>query len=236
MSLIELENIQKTYGSRRARHGTRPDEPVVHALRGVDLRVEQGEMVAIMGKSGSGKSTLLNILGALDRMTGGSYRFDGKEVPVASPTRSAAFRRSHIGFIVQDFALIEDMTVFENVALPLRQSRTRQKEVVRRVGGILEKLGIGDKARTTPLKLSGGEQQRVAIARAVVHEPDLLLADEPTGALDEETERGILEVLHQLHRAGRTIVMVTHDQNVADECGRTIRLRDGRVETGEMEA
>lgn len=230
MSLIELKNVHKTYGDGRSSLWHKPGALAVHALRGVDLMIGKGEMVAIMGKSGSGKSTLLNILGALDRMSEGEYLFDGTKVRIDNPSRAAAFRREQVGFIVQDFALIEDMTVYENVALPLRQRRLRGSVIRSRVGGILEELGLSDKSRKTPLELSGGEQQRVAIARAVVHEPALVLADEPTGALDEETERGILDIFCRLYETGRTIIIVTHDRNVADTCGRTVRLRDGRVE------
>lgn len=234
MSLIELREVHKVYGGGRTalRTGRRPQ---VHALRGVNLDIERGEKVAIMGKSGSGKSTLLNILGALDRMDGGSYLFDGTATRLDNPTWAARFRRERIGFVVQDFALIEDMTVYENVALPLRQRRMRNRRVKEKVESILEEMGIPDKIHKTPLELSGGEQQRVAIARAIVHGPELLLADEPTGALDEETERGILEVFDRLHQAGRTIVMVTHDRSVAETCSRTIWLRDGRVELPDME-
>ena len=234
MSLIELREVHKVYGGGRTalRTGRRPQ---VHALRGVNLDIERGEKVAIMGKSGSGKSTLLNILGALDRMDGGSYLFDGTATRLDNPTWAARFRRERIGFVVQDFALIEDMTVYENVALPLRQRRMRNRRVKEKVESILEEMGIPDKIHKTPLELSGGEQQRVAIARAIVHDPELLLADEPTGALDEETERGILEVFDRLHQAGRTIVMVTHDRSVAETCSRTIWLRDGRVELPDME-
>lgn len=236
MSLIEMKNIHKTYGAGRGSRRPRAGHPVVHALRGVDLTVEQGEMVAIMGKSGSEKSTLLNLLGALDQMNKGDYFFDGKRVRSDSPTRAAAFRREQVGFVVQDFALIEDMTVFDNVALPLRQRRMRRGEIKGKVEAILLKLDMADKARNTPLELSGGEQQRVAIARAILHEPGLLLADEPTGALDEETEKGILDILHRLHHNGHTIIMVTHDRNVAATCERIIRLRDGRIqEEEEME-
>lgn len=233
MSLIEMRNIQKIYGIGYGNRRLKSRHPTVHALRGVDLVIESGEKVAIMGKSGSGKSTLLNILGALDRMNEGEYRFDGTSVRLDSPTRAAMFRRNHIGFVVQDFALIDEMTVFDNIALPLRQRHIRGREVRQKVERIAEELGIADKISKIPVELSGGEQQRVAIARAIVHEPRLLLADEPTGALDEETERGILEIFDRLHESGRTIVIVTHDRNVAETCGRTIRLRDGRVEDGE---
>lgn len=229
MSLITLRDVHKTYGVKSGSNRVKPGRPVVHALRGVDLVVEQGEMVAVMGKSGSGKSTLLNLLGALDQMNQGEYLFNGKRVRLDSPARAAAFRREQVGFVVQDFALIEDMTVFDNVALPLRQRHMRGSEVRKRVETILEELGIADKMGKTPLELSGGEQQRVAIARAVVHEPGLILADEPTGALDEETERGILAIFQRLHGTGKTIIMVTHDQNVANICERTVHLRDGRI-------
>ncbi len=234
MNLIELREVHKVYGGGRTavRTGRRPQ---VHALRGVNLDIERGEKVAIMGKSGSGKSTLLNILGALDRMDDGSYLFAGTPTRLDNPAWAARFRRERIGFVVQDFALIEDMTVYENVALPLRQRRMRNRRVKEKVESILEEMGIPDKIHKTPLELSGGEQQRVAIARAIVHDPELLLADEPTGALDEETERGILDVFDRLHQAGRTIVMVTHDRSVAETCSRTIWLRDGRVELPDME-
>lgn len=236
MNIIEMSNVHKIYGVGYGRAKIKARTPTVHALRGVDLVIEPGEKVAIMGKSGSGKSTLLNILGAIDRMNEGEYRFDGQPVRLDSPSKAALFRRNNVGFVVQDFALIEDMTVFENIALPLRQRRLRGSTIRQKVEAIAEELGIQDKTNKLPVELSGGEQQRVAIGRAIVHEPRLLLADEPTGALDEETERGILEIFDRLHKSGQTIIIVTHDRNVAATCGRTIRLRDGRVdETEEYE-
>lgn len=218
--MLKLTGIQKTFGKKDAR---------VEALRGVDMEIHRGEMVAIMGKSGSGKSTLLNICGALMKPDQGEYRFDGKLLDLDKQKILTKMRKDHIGFVVQYFALIEDMNVFENVALPLRYQKLHRREIRSRVTETLKLLEIEDKIKSYPDELSGGQQQRVAIARAIVKNPQLLLADEPTGALDEATGESVMEVFEQIHRMGKTLIIVTHDEKVADQCDRIIYLRDGRI-------
>ena len=185
ITMLKLTGIQKTFGKKDAR---------VEALRGVDMEIHRGEMVAIMGKSGSGKSTLLNICGALMKPDQGEYRFDGKLLDLDKQKILTKMRKDHIGFVVQYFALIEDMNVFENVALPLRYQKLHRREIRSRVTETLKLLEIEDKIKSYPDELSGGQQQ-VAIARAIVKNPQLLLADEPTGALDEATGESVMEVL-----------------------------------------
>ena len=220
ITMLKLTGIHKAFGKKDAR---------VEALRGVDMEIHRGEMVAIMGKSGSGKSTLLNICGALMRPDQGEYRFDGKVLDLDRQKVLTKMRKDHIGFVVQYFALIEDMNVFENVALPLRYQKLPRREIRSRVTEALKLLEIEDKIKAYPVELSGGQQQRVAIARAIVKNPQLLLADEPTGALDEATEESVMEVFEQIHLMGKTLIIVTHDEKVADRCDRIIYLRDGRI-------
>jgi putative ABC transport system ATP-binding protein len=219
MAMIELEDITKRYEKR----GT----PVVHALRGVSLAIGRGELVAIAGASGSGKSTLMNVLGLLDRPDGGHYRLDGREVSTLSAGEQAAVRNTRIGFVFQAFHLLPRTTALENVELPLVYSdRADIRGLGRRA---LELVGLADRVAHTPAELSGGQQQRVAIARALVNEPDLMLADEPTGNLDSESAADILAAFEALHATGRTIVIVTHDAAIAARCPRRIRIADGRV-------
>lgn len=220
IAMLKLIGIRKTFGKKDAK---------VEALRGVDLEIKRGEMVAIMGKSGSGKSTLLNICGALMKPDQGEYIFDGKSLDVNRQAVLTELRKDHIGFIVQYFALIEDMNVFENVALPLRYQRMRRREIRTKVVETLKQLEIWDKVKAYPDELSGGQQQRVAIARAIVKDPELILADEPTGALDEATEDSVMEVFERIHQTGKTLLIVTHDEKVAKKCDRIIYLRDGKV-------
>jgi putative ABC transport system ATP-binding protein len=221
MAIIELDGIGKQYARGR--------EPVVHALRDVSLRIARGELVAIAGASGSGKSTLMNVLGLLDRPDRGQYRLDGREVSVLGAREQAALRNAKIGFVFQAFHLLPRATAIENVELPLVYSDRRDIAGLGRRA--LELVGLGDRLTHTPAELSGGQQQRVAIARALVNEPDLLLADEPTGNLDARSAADILDAFEVLHRAGRTIVLVTHDPTVAERCPRRIRLEDGRIAT-----
>jgi putative ABC transport system ATP-binding protein len=215
-----MKSIHKTYGKKGS---------VVQALQGVDVHINKGEMVAIMGKSGSGKSTLLNIMGSLISYDQGSYIFDNNKIDFADSSALLQFRRQRIGFVVQYFALIDDMTVYSNIALPLRYQRLSSRHIREKIVEMLSILEIRDKEKAYPKELSGGQQQRVAIARALIKNPDVLLADEPTGALDEQTESEILDLFIQLHQEGRTIVIVTHDKNVASRCDRIIYLRDGRI-------
>jgi putative ABC transport system ATP-binding protein len=203
----------------------------VDALSDVSLRIDRGEFVAIVGASGSGKSTLLNILGLLDLPSAGRYLFDGEDVSGLSVTEQARFRNKRVGFVFQSFHLLSRTTALENVELPLLYSdRTSIADLGRRA---LEAVGLSDRMRHTPAQLSGGQQQRVAIARALVNEPDLLLADEPTGNLDAQSAAEIMEIFRSLNASGRTIVLVTHDPTMARCAQRTVRLERGRIVAGE---
>ncbi len=222
--MIELRNIHKAFGKKDAR---------VEALRGVDISVGEGEMVAVMGKSGSGKSTLLNILGGMMSFDCGEYIYDGKMVNFKRQKDLMKFRRNEIGFVVQYFALVEDLNVFQNVALPLKYQGFSAKTIRGRVMDTLQELGIEDKAKSYPDELSGGQQQRTAIARAIVKQPRVILADEPTGALDEATGEEVQGIFRELNNKGKTIIIVTHDARVAGICERRIFLRDGMIEKNE---
>jgi putative ABC transport system ATP-binding protein len=219
-ALVEIRDLRKSY---------RTGAQAVDVLRGVDLDVREGELVAIMGSSGSGKSTLLNVLGILDAYDTGSYTLDGQLVRDLTERRAAKLRNQLLGFVYQSFHLLPFKTAVENVALPLYYQGVSRRERQRRAVALLERVGLGERGHHLPSELSGGQQQRVAIARALVNRPRLLLADEATGALDSATSDDILALLQELHGEGVTIVMVTHEQAIADACERTIRLVDGRV-------
>lgn len=223
--MIQIENVVKTFGKGKK-------EAVVEALRGISLSIQEGEMVAVMGKSGSGKSTLLNILGGMMSADSGTYLYDGKEVNFKSQKELVRFRRNEIGFILQYFALVDDLNVFRNVALPLKYQGYSRKKVKKMVMEALTDLGIEDKAKAYPAELSGGQQQRVAIARAVVKSPRVILADEPTGALDEATGEEVQKIFRRLNEKGKTVIIVTHDAKVAQKCDRIIHVKDGTVESG----
>lgn len=221
-AIVRLEQIQKIY--------RKPNTDVeVHALRGVSFSISAGEYVAIIGASGSGKSTLMNILGCLDRPTAGHYVLDGEDVSILDDERLSDVRGKRIGFIFQSFNLIASQTVLENLETPMFYQgvppRVRREKAV--AGA--QRLGLGDRLDHKPTELSGGQQQRVAIARSLVNDPVILLADEPTGNLDSATGKLILQLLDELNAAGVTIVMVTHDPNVAARCKRVIEMRDGEV-------
>ena len=201
----------------------------VRALRGVDLVVQPGEFVAIMGPSGSGKSTLMNLLGCLDTPTEGSYRLSGEEVSQLTDEETAVVRNRRIGFVFQTFHLLPRYTALDNVALPLRYGGVPRDERRRRARLALEKVDLADRVMHKPNELSGGQQQRVAIARALVNDPALLLADEPTGNLDSQVGNEILALFDELHAAGRTVVMVTHEPDVAARAHRLIRVVDGEI-------
>ena len=225
--MIRIENVVKTFGKSKK-------EAVVEALRGISLSIQEGEMVAVMGKSGSGKSTLLNILGGMMSIDSGTYIYDGKEVNFKSQKELVRFRRNEIGFVLQYFALVDDLNLFRNVALPLKYQGYSRKKIKKMVMGALTELGIEDKAKAYPAELSGGQQQRVAIARAVVKSPRVILADEPTGALDEATGEEVQKIFRKLNEKGKTVIIVTHDAKVAQKCDRIIHVKDGTVEGGSI--
>jgi putative ABC transport system ATP-binding protein len=202
----------------------------VRALRGADLDVARGEFVAIMGPSGCGKSTLLNLVAGLDRPDEGEISVAGESLVGLDDNQLATLRRGHVGIVFQFFNLLETMTVLENVLMPALIAGTKRRPAEARARDLLDLLGIGDKSDQAPAALSGGQRQRLAIARALANEPTLLLADEPTGALDSEGGHEILELFRRLHAQGQTILLVTHDQPVADAAQRVVRMRDGRVE------
>lgn len=221
--MIDLLGITKTYTT---------GAQSLQVLKGVDLAVERGELVAIMGSSGSGKSTLLNILGLLDGYDEGMYRLDGKNMAKLTERRAAELRREMLGFVFQSFNLIGFKSAAENVALPLYYQKVPRKERLRRSHELLERVGLLEWADHLPSQMSGGQKQRVAIARALAAQPRVILADEPTGALDSATSEEVMALLKELNSEGMTMVVVTHEAEIAAECQRTIRLRDGLVETG----
>jgi putative ABC transport system ATP-binding protein len=215
---IEVVNLVKTY---------RMGGEVVHALDGVSFAIESGEMVAIVGASGSGKSTLMNILGCLDRPTSGQYFLDGKDVSRLSGNQLARIRNRNIGFVFQNFNLLPRMSALENVEVPLLYCGLSGAK--KRAKSALERVGLADRSGHEPNQLSGGQRQRVAVARALVNSPTILLADEPTGNLDSKTGKDIMALFHQLNSQGVTLIIVTHDHDIADQCKRSIVLRDGKI-------
>jgi putative ABC transport system ATP-binding protein len=221
MALLEARDLTKVYRLGRV------DVP---ALRGVDVDVESGEYVAIMGPSGSGKSTLMHILGCLDSATAGSYLLDGTDVSTLHGRALARVRNQKVGFVFQTFNLMPRLTIQENVALPLQyRGGFSRRERLGRARALLERLGLGHRFKHRPEELSGGERQRVAVARALIGEPAILLIDEPTGNLDSTSGAEVLQTFREVHAAGNTIVLVTHDPNVAAEANRLVRIADGKV-------
>lgn len=218
--MIKLINVSKIYGK---------DDAKVPALSNVSLTIEDGEMVAIMGSSGSGKTTLLNIIGGMDRATEGDYYYNELHVSALSDSKLDEFRQSKIGFVFQQFALIKDYTIFENTEIPLRAANMPKKSRKAAVKNILKRVGIEEYAGKLPAKLSGGQQQRAAIARALVSGAGLILADEPTGALDQKTGEEIMNIFAELNKNGTTVIIVTHDPKVASYAKRIIKIEDGRV-------
>lgn len=218
--LIQVVGLTKIY---------RVGVETIHALRGVDLAIRRNEMVAIMGSSGSGKSTLMNQLGCLDTPTGGAYLLNGRDVSRMNARELAQVRNEEIGFVFQSFELLPRQTALENVELPLVYAQGGWRGRKERAKAALERVGLGDRMDHRPNQLSGGQRQRVAIARAILNKPSILLADEPTGNLDSATTAEILALFRQLHAEGQTIILVTHEDEVAAHCQRVVRLRDGRV-------
>ncbi|ADQ41823.1 ABC transporter related protein [Caldicellulosiruptor kronotskyensis 2002] len=218
--MIELYNISKIY---------KMGDNEVYALNGVTLKIQKNEFVAILGPSGSGKSTLMNIIGCLDTPTSGSYILDGNEVSKLSDNQLAEIRNSKIGFVFQQFNLIPQLTALENVELPLIYQGVSASKRHKLAKEALEKVGLGDRLHHRPRQLSGGQQQRVAIARALVTSPSIILADEPTGNLDSKSGSEIMQIFKQLHSQGSTIVLITHDNNIASQAKRIVRIHDGQI-------
>jgi len=228
--LIEIKDLSKVYGTGSI---------AVQALRSVSATVEKGEFVAVMGASGSGKSTLMNILGCLDRPTSGTYVLDGEDVSRLSKNQLASVRNKKIGFVFQSYNLLPRITAVKNVALPMMyngSSYKSDKERTERAITMLGSVGLSERARHKPTELSGGQQQRVAIARALINNPSIILADEPTGNLDTHSSMEIMDVLHQLHDRGTTLVMVTHEVDIASRATRVIYLQDGQIVSDRMDA
>ena len=218
--MLEIKNLNKSY---------KMGDSSLHVLKGIDLYAKSGEMVAIMGSSGSGKSTLLNIIGILDEADSGDYVLDGIEIKDLNEKKAANYRNRFLGFVFQSFNLINYKNAMENVALPLYYQGLKRKERQEKAMFHLEKVGLADWAKHLPSELSGGQKQRVAIARALASSPKLLLADEPTGALDTATSHDIMQFLQQLNDEGKTILLVTHEEDIAKMCKRIVRLRDGVI-------
>ena len=218
--MIEIKDLYKTYSM--------PGNVECHALNGLSLQVEDGEILAIIGKSGAGKSTLLHMIGCIDDFDSGSVVVDDMELARLSDGKRAEFRNSRVGIVLQDFALIPEYTVQENVAVPVLFSKDR-KRVKERVTAALEEVGMKEYISKKANQLSGGQKQRVAIARAIVNNPRYILADEPTGALDTETSRQVMDTLIELNRKGTTVIVITHDPDIAALCTRSVRIEDGRV-------
>ena len=222
MNVIEVQNITKHYSL-----GTQ----TVEALRGISFGIEQGEFIAIMGPSGSGKSTLMNIIGCLDSPTHGSYFLNQQEVSTLEGDELAGIRNKEIGFVFQNFHLLARNSALDNVMLPLKHAGVSKQDQVKRAKDALSQVGLESRMGHQPSELSGGQQQRVAIARALVNNPSILFADEPTGNLDSQTGHDVMQLFHNLHKQGQTIILITHENDVAAEAQRTIFIKDGLVES-----
>jgi putative ABC transport system ATP-binding protein len=220
--LIRIENLTRTY---------KIGEEVIHALNGVNLEIEQNQYVALMGPSGSGKSTLMNILGCLDRPSSGDYFLNGPNVATLDDNQLAVIRNKEIGFVFQTFNLLPKYTALENVALPLVYAGWSEEKRIARAQEVLDQVGLKDRIKHKPNELSGGQRQRVAVARALVNKPSIILADEPTGNLDTKTSYEIMHLFQEIHDAGNTVILVTHEEDIASYAHRIIRMRDGVVES-----
>lgn len=219
--MIKISNITKKYNPKKSNE--------FEALHGISCEINDGELVAVIGKSGAGKSTLLHILACIDNYQEGEYTIDGTLVKNLSEKQYAKIRNEKIGMVMQDFALVEDFTALENVMIPLNFSKQKIKNKKEKALAALKSVGIGELAKKPCNKLSGGQKQRVAIARAIVNEPSMILADEPTGALDTKTSAEIMALFKSLNKQGRTVVIVTHDPQIAEQCDRIIEISDGRI-------
>lgn len=217
-NIIKIKEIVKSYGV---------GEGIVHALDGIDLEIAAGELVAVVGASGSGKSTLLHMIGGMDSPTAGSVFFNGKDISKYSKKQKAKYRCENVGIVFQNFKLIEELNVRENIIMPVLIARKKVDEDY--YNALVEMLGLSERQSHLPSELSGGQKQRVAIARALINKPELLLADEPTGNLDKKNSQEIMQIFLEIHRKGKTIVLVTHDREIADQCQRQIEMSDGKI-------
>lgn len=218
--LIKLQDIKKSFFIQNRE---------LQILKGISLEIMKGELISIIGASGSGKSTLMNIIGLMDRASSGTYFLEGKEVSSLSDDELSALRNRYIGFVFQQFHLIPYASALENVIVPSIYSDKPVRDVKHKAIKLLEKLSIGDRINNKPSQLSGGEQQRVAIARALINDPEIILADEPTGALDSKTSKEIMDIFLELNKGGKTVVIITHDPNIANMCKRVIKISDGVI-------
>ena len=225
MSIIKLQNIHKSYSMGANK---------LHVLKGIDLEIEQGEMVSIMGSSGSGKSTLLNVIGLLDNLDAGKYFLNGTEIKSMNETKAAHLRNKYVGFVFQSFNLISFKNAMENVALPLYYQKISRKKRNIKAMEYLDRMGLREWAGHLPNELSGGQKQRIAIARALVANPHIILADEPTGALDSQTSQEVMDILKEINDTGITILIVTHENDIAHRTNRIIKLNDGIIESNVM--
>ncbi len=219
--MIQMTNIEKEYLTGAM---------AFKALKGVDLHIRKGEYVSIVGPSGSGKSTMMNIIGCLDIQTAGDFYLDGEEIATLTSNQLADIRNQKIGFVFQAFNLLPYATAYENVEVPMLFAKTNGKQRKKRIIELLNKVGLGEKLHNKPTEMSGGEMQRVAIARSLANDPEIILADEPTGNLDSASGQSIVKIFDELHQMGKTVVMITHDMSLADKTDRIIRLKDGMLE------
>ena len=218
--MIEITNLHKTYNYKKSN--------AFEALKEVNIKIQDGELVAIVGKSGAGKSTLMHIIGCIDNFESGSYKIDGVEVSGMSEKEKSHIRNQKVGIVMQDFALVEDYTAEENVMIPIYFSKDKKDKKIRAYEA-LKSVGMEEYLKKPVKKLSGGQKQRVAIARAIINNPSVILADEPTGALDSVTSDEIMKVFEELNKSGRTVIIITHDREIAERCGRVVEIGDGRI-------